>query len=92
MTDMPMEEPSRSRDNCSDTEDLEVGLMLLQGLVVRELVQELSADAAQRVGTRIRQRVADLAHVVTFDDAEDELAAAGLVQMLRLIEAAASPG
>lgn len=90
MTDMPMEEPSRSRD--SETEDLEVGLMLLQGLVVRELVQELSADAAQRVGIRIRQRVADLAHVVTFDDAEDELAAAGLVQMLRLIEAAAAPG
>ena len=79
-------------DAAPNSEDLEVGLMLLQGLIVRELVQELSAAAAQRVAARIRQRVTEMASVVTFNDAEDELAAAGLVQMLRLIEGGAAPG
>lgn len=91
MTDTPMNKCSAAREGILESEDLEAGLMLLQSLVVRELVQELSADAAQRAATRIRQRVSDMANVVTFVDREDELAAAGLVQMLRLIEAGVGP-
>jgi hypothetical protein len=88
MHEMRIETLGDEAETASD--DLEIGLMLLQGLIVRELVQELSAAAAQRVAARIRQRVTEMASVVTFNDAEDEIAAAGLVQMLRLIEDAAA--